>query len=82
MASFSCVWCSGDRSLMVTSIMSPMSGILIQLDVSHRACQKVCWCKIGTSRQAHNKPKGAGLTRAMNPESVPVNFPETDKGWK
>jgi transposase InsO family protein len=24
----------------------------------------------------------AGLTRAINPESVPVNFPETDKGIK
>jgi hypothetical protein len=24
----------------------------------------------------------AGLTRVMNPESVPVNFPETDKGIK
>jgi hypothetical protein len=37
---------------------------------------------MGTSRQAHSKPKGAGLTHAMNPESVPVNFPETDKGIK
>jgi hypothetical protein len=37
--------------------------------------------RIGPS-QAHSKPKGAGLTRAMNPESVPVNFPETDKGIK
>jgi hypothetical protein len=33
-------------------------------------------------RQAHSKPKGAGLTRAMNPESVPVNFPGIDKGNK
>jgi hypothetical protein len=74
MASFSCACCSGDRSLMVTSIMSPISGILIQLDGSHRACQKVCWRKIGTSRQAHSKPKGAGLTHVMNPESVPVNL--------
>jgi hypothetical protein len=41
-----------------------------------------CWRKIGTSRQAHSKLKEAGLTRAMNPESVPVNFPETDKGIK
>jgi hypothetical protein len=82
MASFSCACCFGDRSLMVTSIMSLISGILIQLDVSHRACQKVCWRKIGTSRQAHSKPKGADLTRVMNPESVPVNFPETDKGIK
>jgi hypothetical protein len=41
---------------------------------SHQACQKVCWHKIGTSRQAHSKPKGAGLTRAMNLQSVPVNF--------
>jgi hypothetical protein len=32
--------------------------------------------------QAHSKPKEAGLTRAMNPENVPVNFPETDKGIK
>jgi hypothetical protein len=37
---------------------------------------------MGTSRQAHSKPKGAGLTRAMNPESVPINFPETDKRIK
>jgi hypothetical protein len=82
MASFSCACCSGDRSLMVTSITSPISGILIQLDLSHQACQKVCWRKIGTSRQAHSKQKGAGLTHAMNPESVPVNFHEIDKGNK
>jgi hypothetical protein len=43
---------------------------------------KKCWGKISTSRQAHSKPKEAGLTRAMNLESVPVNFPETDKGIK
>jgi hypothetical protein len=42
MASFSCVCCSGDRSLMVMSMMSSISGILIHLDGSHRACQKVC----------------------------------------
>jgi hypothetical protein len=28
------------------------------------------------------QPKEASLTRAMNPESVPVNFPETNKGIK
>jgi hypothetical protein len=55
---------------------------LKSIGVSHQACQKVCWHKIGTSRQAHSKPKGAGLTRAMNPGSVPVNFPEIDKGNK
>jgi hypothetical protein len=26
--------------------------------------------------------EGAGLTHAINPESVPFNFPETDKGIK
>jgi hypothetical protein len=28
------------------------------------------------------QPKEASLTRAMNPESVPANFPETNKGIK
>jgi hypothetical protein len=32
MASFSCACCSGDRSSMVTSMTSPISGILIQLE--------------------------------------------------
>jgi hypothetical protein len=45
---------------MVTSMTSPISGILIQLDGSHRACQKVCWRKIRTLRQAHEQiPKRA-----------------------
>jgi hypothetical protein len=61
-ASFSCACCSGDRSSMVTSMTSPISGILIQLDESHQACQKVCWHKIRTLRQAHSKPNKAGLT--------------------
>jgi hypothetical protein len=82
MASFNCPCCSGDRSLMVTSMTSWMSGILNQLDGSHQACQKVCWRKISSSHQAHNKPKEVGLTRVMIPESVSVNFPETDKGIK
>jgi hypothetical protein len=39
------------------------------------------------TQNQHLKPstqqaEKAGLTRAMNPESVPVNFPETDKGIK
>jgi hypothetical protein len=38
--------------------------------------------KISTLRQAHSKPNEAGLTRVMNPKSVPVNFFETDKGIK
>jgi hypothetical protein len=44
---------------------------------SHWACQKVCWHKIGTSRQAHNKPKGPGLTRVMNPKKRASQF-----SWK
>jgi hypothetical protein len=74
MASFNCPCCSGDRSLMVTSMTSCMSGILNQLDVSHRACQKVCWRKIGTSRQAHSKPKGAGLNHVPNPKACQTIF--------
>jgi alpha-amylase/alpha-mannosidase (GH57 family) len=62
MASFNCIHCSGDRSSMVTSITSWISGILNQLDWSHRACQNVCWRKISTSRQAHSKPNEASLT--------------------
>jgi hypothetical protein len=34
MVSFSCACCSGVRSSMVTSMTSPISGILIQLSVS------------------------------------------------
>jgi hypothetical protein len=50
--------------------------------VTQKSKRRRCLRKIGTSRKAHSKPKGAGLTRVMNPESVPVNFPETDKGIK
>jgi hypothetical protein len=56
MASFNYACCSGDKSSMVTSITSPISGILIQLEESHQACQKVGWRKIRTPRQAHSKP--------------------------
>jgi hypothetical protein len=37
--------------------------------MSHWACQKVCWRKISTSRQAHNKPKKAGLTHVAESEA-------------
>jgi hypothetical protein len=66
---------------MVTSMMSPISGILIQLECPTERARKCVDVK-SAPRQAHSKPKGAGLTRAMNPESVPVNFPEIDKGNK
>jgi hypothetical protein len=67
-ASFSYACCSGDRSSMVTSITSPISGILIQPDVSQQVCQKVRWRKIHTLRQAHSKPNKAGLTHEQIPE--------------
>jgi hypothetical protein len=82
MASFNCTCCSGDGSLMVTSMMSWMSDIFNQLDGSHRACQKVCWRKICTSRQAHNKPNGAGLNHVPDPKACQSIFLKTDKGWK
>jgi hypothetical protein len=53
---------------MVTSMTSPISGILIQLDVSHWACQKVCWRKIRTLHQAHSKPNKACLTHEQIPK--------------
>jgi hypothetical protein len=68
MASFNCPCCSGDRSLMVTTMKSWMSGILNHLDWSHWACQKVCWRKISTSRQAHSKPNEAGLKHEPDPK--------------
>jgi hypothetical protein len=56
--------------------MSPISGILISTEWSHQACQKVCWRKIRTLYQAHNKlNKLASHTSRF--QSVPVNFP-----WK
>jgi hypothetical protein len=42
----------------------------------------LCWHKIGTSRQAHSKPKKAGLTHVAESEACRSIFPETDKGWK
>jgi hypothetical protein len=74
MASFSSACCSGDRSSMVTSTASPISGILIQLDGSHQACQKVCWRKIRTLRQAHSKPNKAGLTHEQIPKRASKFF--------
>jgi hypothetical protein len=68
MASFNCTCCSGDRSLIVTSMTSWISGILNQLDWSHRACQKVCLRKISTSRQAHSKPNETSLKRVSDPK--------------
>jgi hypothetical protein len=61
---------------MVTSRMSPISGILISAVGSHWACQKVCWHKIRTLRQAHSKPNKLA-SHASRFQSVPVNFP-----WK
>jgi hypothetical protein len=34
------------------------------------------------AKSAPHAKHTASRTRAMNPESVPVNFPETDKGIK
>jgi hypothetical protein len=68
MASFNCIRCSGDRSSMLTSTTSWISGFLNQLDLSHQACQKVCWRKISTSHQAHSKPDEAGLTHVPDPK--------------
>jgi hypothetical protein len=36
--------------------------------VSHRACQKVCWRKITTMRQAHSKPNEASLKHVPDPK--------------
>jgi hypothetical protein len=58
---------------MVTSRMSPISGILISAVVSHWACQKVCWRKICTLRQAHSKPNKLA-SHANRFQDVPVNF--------
>jgi hypothetical protein len=68
MASFSCTCCSGDNSSKATSMTSWMSRILNQLGGSHRACQKVCWRKIRTPRQAHSKPNKASLTHELVPK--------------
>jgi hypothetical protein len=62
-------------------MMSPISGILIQLERPTGHAKKCVDAK-SAPREAHSKLKGAGLTRAMNPESVPANFPEIDKGNK
>jgi hypothetical protein len=59
---------------MVTSMTSWMSGILIQPEMSHRACQKVCWRKIRTLRQAHSKPNKAGLTHEQIPKRASQFF--------
>jgi hypothetical protein len=75
-ASCSCCNYSGERSSMATSIMSLMSGILIFGYGSHWACQKVCWRKICTLRQAHSKPNKLA-SHAKRSQDVPVNFP-----WK
>jgi hypothetical protein len=80
MASFSCACCSGDRSSMVTSMTSQISGILIQLDWSHWVCQKVCWRKIRTLRQAHSKPNKSGLTREQIPKRASQFFLKLTKG--
>jgi hypothetical protein len=75
-ASFSCCNCSGERSSMATSMMSLMSGILTFGCLSHQACQKVCWHKICTLRQAHSKPNKLA-SHAQRFQEVPVNF-----SWK
>jgi hypothetical protein len=54
--------------------MSPISGILFSTELSHQACQKVCWRKIRTLRQAHSKPNKL-TSHASRFQSVPVNFP-------
>jgi hypothetical protein len=43
---------------------------------SHQACQKVCWRKICTLRQAHSKPKKLA-SHVKIFQDVPVNIP-----WK
>jgi hypothetical protein len=43
---------------------------------SHWVCQKVCWHKICTLRQAHSKPNKLA-SHAKRFQDVPVNFP-----WK
>jgi hypothetical protein len=44
-------------------------------------CQKVCWRKISTLRQAQQAEQ-AGLTHVAESEACQSIFPETDKGWK
>jgi hypothetical protein len=43
--------------------------------LSHQACQKVCWRKICTLRQAHSKSNKLA-SHAKKFQDVPVNFPE------
>jgi hypothetical protein len=53
---------------MVTSMTSPISGILIQLDCPTGRAKKCVDTKIRALRQAHSKPNKAGLTREQIPK--------------
>jgi hypothetical protein len=74
-ASFSYCSCSGERSSMVPECHR-FQASWSSTEGSHWACQKVCWRKICTLRQAHSKPNKLA-SHANKFQDVPVNFP-----WK
>jgi hypothetical protein len=80
-ASFSCNCCSVDNSYKVTSMILEYQTSW-STRMLHQACQKVCWRKISTSCQAHNKPNKAGLTHVAESEACQSIFLKLTKDEK
>jgi hypothetical protein len=79
MASFSCACCSGDKSSMVTSITSPISGILIQLKGPTRRAKKCVDAK-SAPRAKHTASRTSWLNTQADSKACQSIFPEINKG--
>jgi hypothetical protein len=76
-ASWSCCRCSGERSSMLTSMMSPMLGILIFSAVGPTGRAKKCVDAKCAPSAKHTASRTSWLYTCKESQDVPVNFP-----WK
>jgi hypothetical protein len=79
MASFSCACCSGDRSSMVTSMTSPISGILIQLKSPTKRAKK-CVDTKSTPRAKHTASRTSWLNTRADSKVCQSIFLKLTKG--
>jgi hypothetical protein len=79
MASFSYACCSGDRSSMVTSMTSPISGILIQLKCPTRRAKKCVDAK-SAPRTKHTASRTSWLNTRADSKAFQSIFLKSTKG--
>jgi hypothetical protein len=79
MASFSCAYCSGDKSSMVTSITSPISGILTQLEGPTERAKKYVDAK-SAPRAKHTASRTSWLNTRADSKVCQSIFLKLTKG--